>query len=120
MQITRNLRKFLNFEMTVTVRPTPEGDLPVELSDSLIVAHRDARFLHSWLKTYHEYDEREPKHATSAVMKALLKKDVEYIYKLENDLPADLKLGSKEFLSAASSRKHFFVVTRDDRSRCVV
>lgn len=106
VHVTRNLREFLDFEMTIVVRPTPDQ----ELTDHVIIAHRDARFLDSWLKTYHEYDENEPKHVNGGVMKSLLKRDSKYVHILQSDLPDDV---------AASSTKHYFVVSKDDESRCL-
>lgn len=103
--------------MTVVVLPTPEKDFPVALRDDLIVAHRDARFLHMWLKTYHEYDDREVKHATSTVMRSLLKNNSEYVYKLANNM--SVTSNDREHLSATLSKKNFFVVNRSGSAKCI-
>lgn len=118
--MVRNLKKFLDYEMTVVVRPRPSEDMPIDLRDDVIMAHRDARFLHLWLKTYHEYDEREPKHAVSPVMKTLLLKNSQYVHKMENDLPESLPSEGKSFDAIIRSKKYLFVTASKDKTRCYV
>ena len=116
--VVRNLKKFLDYEMTIVVKPTPADDVPVELRDDVIVAHRDARFLHQWLKTYHEYDESVSKHAAASVMKTTLRRNSQYVYKVENDIPENLSPDSKSFDAVVRSKKYAFVTASKDKSRC--
>lgn len=118
VRLLRNLHTFLKPEMTVVVRPKPENEIPIELTDYLIIAHKDARFLNLWLRTYHEYDVRESKHVMGNVMKMLLKNSRKYTHILENDLPDGIDTNSDIFKISTNLKKYFFVVVLDDKSQC--
>ncbi len=106
--------------MTIVVKPRPEQEIPIELVDDVVFAHRDARFLSSWLKTYHKYDELEPKHSNSNAMKAMLKKNSRFTHIFEYDLRDDVETNSEEFKAATKSKNHFFVILKTDESRCIL
>lgn len=119
MRVFRNLRKFLNFEMTIVVRPRPNHEIPVELTDDVIIAHKDARFLNVWLKSYHEYNRDDPKHVNGAVMETVLKQSRQYVHIYQLDLPANMDSDGDEFKSVSNSKINFFVMTRDNTTQCL-
>lgn len=119
VRVFRNLRKFLNFEMTIVVRPRPNHEIPVELTDDVIIAHKDARFLNLWLKSYHEYNRDDAKHLNGDVMETVLKQGRHYVHIYQQDLPANMDADGDEFKNVSNSKKYFFVTTKDNTAQCL-
>lgn len=119
MHVFRNLRKFLNFEMTIVVRPRPNHEIPVELTDDVIIAHKDARFLNLWLKSFHAYNRDDPKHVNGAVMEKVLKESRHYVHIYQQDLPANMDSDGDEFKIVSNSKKNLFVTTKENTAQCL-
>ncbi|XP_065212747.1 uncharacterized protein LOC135840243 [Planococcus citri] len=120
IHIVQDPSKFLQFEMTVVVRSTSDVDSPLELFDEVIIAHRDARFLEQWLKSYHLYDQNAESHVKRDVMKNLLKKNTMYVHILDNDISKQVVANSEEYHAMLSSRKRHFINIQSTDDSCLV
>lgn len=120
IHIVQDPSTFLQFEMTVLVRSTLNVDTPLELFDGVIIAHRDARFLEQWLKSYHLYDQNVESHVKRDIMKNLLKKNTMYVHILDNDISKQVVANSEEYHAMLSSRKRHFINIQSSDDACLV
>ena len=105
--------------MTIVVHPRPDHEIQVELTDDVLIAHKDARFLNLWLKTYHEYNGDNAKHLNGAAMESLLKHSRHYVHTHQQDLPPSMDSAGEEFKSVRDSKRYFFATAKDDGGQCV-
>lgn len=104
--------------MTIVVRSRPDHEIQVELTDDVLIAHKDARFLNLWLKTYHDYNGDNAKHLHGVAMESLLKHSRHYVHTHQQDLPATMDSNGEEFKSVMNSKRYFFATTKDG-TRCL-
>lgn len=120
VHIVQEPSKFLQYEMTTVVRSTMDVDAPLELFDDAVIAHKDARFLQSWLNSYHMYDPNAISHVRGEIMRNLLKKNSMYVHILENDLSKRVVLNSDEYRAMLSSRRRYFVNIKSSSENCLL
>jgi len=102
--LLRSLEEFLVYEMTVMA----ENDSSI--SNQVLIAHRDSRFLYKWIQTYHHYSDKIADHHDNPAMVSMVKEYSYVAHVLENVLcPTLIYYDSSKFTEAQASLQYYFM-----------